>query len=511
MKFSIKGKYLYLLVIGIVTLLTVVLVPTYAKFTDNYVTDDDIVGFNFDFDIEISNIEEYEEIEVLPGEMTRFNVDVSNDTGELVYYGIWYKLVGMDAMPSDNSIQIGKLKGSNVPSSGSINNGENVTVSLGIINSTNNVIKMYVGVGSSDTSINDIEYLGGKKLITGEVNIVRDITISSITIDGKISDSLPKSGIYTMKSTCSRGTVLNWDTYNKSITYSVGAKAKDICSLTFTNSNEYPLLNTMKVGSYVRYVGSGGKVGNTEVNCQVVTDTNNKEEINENEAINSCIGQNVNENLDNSKYTYGYTGSNNYKYHTTGWRIAYIKDGKVMLVSAGAPEEVYKAMTLDNNSHIGKLNASVMKYCNKDFVDGECVCNSSVNGMCDSASSDVWAISDNDFYYMTKAISGFGKRLTPTSSNLGDVGGSIGETLYCYKNFSSRECGYNNSLIDNGSAYWFVSDSYDGSVFWNPNGRYVSSVTSNVHYGLRPIISLSKTVYVTGGSGTMEDPYTIGN
>jgi len=33
---------------------------------------------------------------------------------------------------------------------------------------------------------------------------------------------------------------------------------------------------------------------------------------------------------------------------------------------------------------------------------------------------------------------------------------------------------------------------------------------SDTHaYGLRPIIRLSSSVVVTGGSGTMEDPYTI--
>ena len=41
------------------------------------------------------------------------------------------------------------------------------------------------------------------------------------------------------------------------------------------------------------------------------------------------------------------------------------------------------------------------------------------------------AINDIDFYNITKAISGVGKRLGSDSSNLGDFGGTLGATLYC--------------------------------------------------------------------------------
>ena len=57
---------LFLLVI---CLLGFVLSPTLAKFTSNYTTDEDIVGLSFDFNIGISNIEEYDEINVAAGEV----------------------------------------------------------------------------------------------------------------------------------------------------------------------------------------------------------------------------------------------------------------------------------------------------------------------------------------------------------------------------------------------------------------------------------------------------------
>jgi len=269
----------------------------------------------------------------------------------------------------------------------------------------------------------------------------------------------------------------------------------------------------MKVGSYVAYVGDGGYVGDNNVKCQATysNDIESSANINSNESLNSCSGKNVNEELDDSLYTYGYSGDEDYKYYATGWRIAYIKDNKVRLVSAGAPMNVSRSVSMTDDTYIKVLNASALKFCNSYFTDGKCSCTSSLDGQCDTASTDAWAISDSDFYYMTKAISGTGKRLTLESSVLGDVGGSLGNELYCYGKYSVKECGYNNDLIDNGSYYWFSTNSYNGSIYWNAKGRYVGSTKQDANYGLRPIISLADTVYVTGGSGTMEDPYTIAN
>ena len=160
-------------------------------------------------------------------------------------------------------------------------------------------------------------------------------------------------------------------------------------------------------------------------------------------------------------------------------------------------------------------NAKALKYCNSDYVDGNCSCgDKNGDGLCDEASTDAWAISDNDFYYMTKSISGFGKRLTDGSSGLGDLGGGLGSKLFCYANYSYQECGYNNSLIDNGGSYWFASrysSSSTAGVFWDSSSRGINFSSDSYVIGLRPVISLSSTVYVTGGSGTIDDPYTIGN
>ena len=99
---------------------------------------------------------------------------------------------------------------------------------------------------------------------------------------------------------------------------------------------------------------------------------------------------------------------------------------------------------------------------------------------------------------------GFGRKLTAESSDL-NVG-------YC-SGTSVADCGLGNTLIDNGGYYWFsarYSSSIAYGVFWYPHARRVGN-DSAYTYGLRPVISLKSSVIVTGGTGTIEDPYTIVN
>lgn len=273
-------------------------------------------------------------------------------------------------------------------------------------------------------------------------------------------------------------------------------------------------LNEVDVGSYVNYVGNGGTIGNISVNCNS-SGTSSLEMTDEIEAANACKGENAREDLDSSSDTYGYCYDSNYKYNTTGWRIAYISNNKAMIVSAGSPECNERVSSEDNLKYIEIANSKALKYCNMDYVDGDCSCvDSDDDGFCDIASIDAWAINDNDFYSMTKHISGYGKRLVIGSSSLGDVGSELGSTLDCYKQSEYSECGYGNDLIDNGGYYWFAAmygpNSTDG-VYWDSFSHSVNNNSGMVAYGLRPIISLSSSVYVVGGSGTVDVPYEIKN
>lgn len=289
-----------------------------------------------------------------------------------------------------------------------------------------------------------------------------DIQVTSITVDGENSKSIPTDGYYTMSSTCTKGSSLTWDGYSKTITYGNGSKVGDSCSLVFTSATSNKLLNTVEVGSYVQYTGNNGCSGK------------------------ACEGQNANYVDDNDM---GYCGDNSQGFIVNGWRIAYIKDGSAYLISSGSPECMCTskdgtAGTSCNDYettngvplHLANLNAKALMYCNSTY---------SYNNVCNSSSS--WNMNTDDFQAIT------------------------GDTLSTANN---RTNGYYDrySLISNGGYYWFAtpySSSSANAFYWNAARRYVGSITLNLPGGLRPVLRLRSSVVVVGGRGTYKDPYVI--
>lgn len=294
-----------------------------------------------------------------------------------------------------------------------------------------------------------------------------DISIDSITIDGEVSDNLPTDGYYSMTSSCNKGSKLSWEPLSKMLTYVKGSIVGDACKLVFTSSKDYPLLNKMREGSYVKYVGNNGCDGD------------------------NCSGKNPNYVNDNMM---GYCGDVNYQYMNNGFRLFYKDGDNAYLVSAGAVDCMClnsdgstSSDVCDNslenpdiNLLVDNMNKIALRYCNKNYIDG---------GVCDNTT--VWNMNTSDFEKV------------------------LGTTLYynneedksCYENSGNKVCGYNNDLIDNGGFYWISND--NNKVFnWNANYRRVSS---NVNFanGVRPVLKLDAKVAVVSGSGTYEDPYVI--
>ena len=223
-------------------------------------------------------------------------------------------------------------------------------------------------------------------------------------------------------------------------------------------------LSEALVGSYVKYTGTNGCSGK------------------------SCEGQNANY-VSNSNMGYCYETS--YKFNSNGWRVAYINDGTAYLTSGGSPE----CMCTDSSGnagtgcgsteetvgapkHLANLNTKALTYCNSTYAYG---------GICNSSSA--WNMNDADFQKIT------------------------GDTL---ETASNKDEGYYDdyAIINNGSYYWFAT-SYDASsaytFSWYPSSRYVSIDSSSNANGVRPVLRLKSSVIVTGGSGTMTDPYVISN
>ena len=367
---------------------------TYAKFTSGYETGNDIANLNLSFDVKISNLEEYEEISVGANDFEVFNVNVKNSSSTTTYYGIWYMMASPKEKSSD--IVIARLEDNTTSMSGSINSGKDVTASVVIKNNSSSNIKVNIGVASNLKSTSDIEYLGGKKLITGTTSVYK--------------------------------------------------------------------LSSVEVGSYVKYIGNNGCSGK------------------------ACEGQNANY-VDSSNMGYCYSSS--YKFNSSGWRVAYISDETAYLTSGGAPE----CMCTDSSGnsgtscssyestdgvpkHLANLNAKALTYCNSTYVYG---------GTCNSSSA--WNMNDFDFQKIT------------------------GDTLStAYTKSSGYYTSY--SIINNGSYYWFATSCNASSTYafhLYPTYLGVGNDYSSQANGIRPVLRLQSSVVVTGGSGTMDDPYVISN
>ena len=312
-----------------------------------------------------------------------------------------------------------------------------------------------------------------------------------ISIDGVPSENLPTSGNYYLtKYKCySNKTKITWDrkNYNLNIT-NKNKKAGISCNLTFKSN---PLLSDMKVGNYIKYQGKSGNIGNKSISCKLNGSPSSSNQTDNTESPNSCLGQNAREDIDTK--THGYCYNSDYKFYTTGWRIAYLnRDGKeikTVIVSAASPECI-------TNSNPNYLNTESLKYCNNDYVDNKCNCeDEDENGICDKESTDAWNLNDKDFYKMTSSLSTDGSNVNNFDIN------------ECFNKKSTITCGYNNDLIDNGGYYWFGTND---NAYWNPDNRTIFT-EQNKSFGLRPLIQLSSSVVVIDGEGTIDNPYIISN
>lgn len=293
-----------------------------------------------------------------------------------------------------------------------------------------------------------------------------------ISIDGNSSDTLPTSGnYYLVRYDCkSSDTTVYWNktTYTLDVSNS-NKKGGVSCYLDFQT---HPKLSDMPAGSYVSYTGNNGCEGN------------------------HCKGENANYVDDATNM--GYCSNSSYRFSVNGWRIGYSKDDSAYLISAGAPECLCtdssgNAGTSCSNyettggvpKHLANLNQASLKYCNQDYA---------YNGVCDGTSS--WNVNGNDYQELTLNLS-TKKSLNSSSST-----------------YRKKSYGVGYDLIDNGSYYWFATPVNASSVYtfrWYPHYRFVNGYNSDAAYGVRPVLRLQSSVIVLGGSGTYEDPYTIGN
>ena len=116
----------------------------------------------------------------------------------------------------------------------------------------------------------------------------------------------------------------------------------------------------------------------------------------------------------------------------------------------------------------------------------------------------------NKFYYGTNPNSWVGKLGLMYASDYGyAVSDECTQTLYNYNNATCK----NNNWLFKVNSEWILPPSVSASssasgVF--SGGIVSSSVVNNFQYGVRPVLYLISSAKITGGSGTLSSPYTLG-
>ncbi len=332
---------------------------------------------------------------------------------------------------------------------------------------------------------------------TGTINVTDsalntsgvDTEIASVMVNGIVS-APPTSGTYYITNQyCNNGASLEWSNTDHSLSV---ADYTTYTSCTVELKSQPLLSEVANIGDYILYEGSNGC--NSTSNNQLDTVFNSQ-----------CKGMNVNYESSSSM---GYCNSSNNKFYTTGWRVSYFLDSdsdnilEPYIVSAGSPSCV-AGTDSDLSATITSLNTEAIKYCNSNYAYGG-GCQTTYDTV--GTNYNTWTIKGLDYYQITLQLFGEGRRLysydTATENSIGTT---------CYDVWSSKACGHNENLIDNGSWYWFGS-AYNSmnTLYWNPRFRQVYSVCSAAAFGIRTVVHLKSSIYVSAGSGTQSDPYIIG-
>ena len=171
--FRVPLKESYLLIIIIVGILSLCMYSSFALFSLEKTTSKDIFTMRAASNIETTlKIFEYKKITVPAGSNTSVMVNVNNDTGGSIYYGVFYEMVSPSTKTDD--IGIYKIDWSENATSGSITNGSVLPVELLVINNSSSDITLNIGVAGSDS--NELGLTDGKTLITETFNTGEEVT-----------------------------------------------------------------------------------------------------------------------------------------------------------------------------------------------------------------------------------------------------------------------------------------------------------------------------------------------
>ena len=250
-RFRIPLKESYLLIIIIVGILSLCMYSSFALFSLEKTTSKDIFTMKAASDIETTlKIFEYKKITVSAGDNTSVMVNVNNDTGGSIYYGVFYEMVSPSTKTDD--IGIYKIDWSANATSGSITNGSKLPVEIIIINNSSSDITLNIGVAGSDS--NELGLPDGKTLITETFNTGTETsgdagetkTTTDYSYTGSVQTVTLKAGTHKLEVWGAQGGSYNTSYYGGKGGYSYG-------TLTLTEN----------ITAYINIGGQGGSVSSS--------------------------------------------------------------------------------------------------------------------------------------------------------------------------------------------------------------------------------------------------------
>ena len=153
-------KESYLLIIIIVGVLSLSMYSSFALFSLEKTTSNDIVTMRAANNIETNiNVYEYKTVTVDANSNLAVMVNVKNNTSDSIYYGVYYENVPV-------GVKVTKIDWSENNATGNINGNTTLPVELMIINDTNSSVTINIGVAGG--SSNELGLPDGKTLVTEE-------------------------------------------------------------------------------------------------------------------------------------------------------------------------------------------------------------------------------------------------------------------------------------------------------------------------------------------------------
>ena len=256
-----KNKYIikesYLLIVIIVGILSLCMYSSFALFSLEKTTSKDIVTMKAASNIETTlKIYEYKKVTVPVGSNTSVMVNVNNDTGGSIYYGVFYEMVSPSTKTDD--IGIYKIDWSENATSGSITNGSVLPVELLVINNSSSDITLNIGVAGSDS--NELGLTDGKILITETFNTGTEpsgdagetkTTTTDYSYTGSVQTATLKAGTHKLEVWGAQGGGIQNDSSLDTANGGMGGYSYGTLTLT-SNTNVF-----IYVGGMGKSIGSG--------------------------------------------------------------------------------------------------------------------------------------------------------------------------------------------------------------------------------------------------------------